>query len=115
MIKTFVLIRSRFCFILISLSFNFTNACLNHDELRNGVHTDARTSNNPHYVNVLISDVFTNHLSCEIPPNTKEFVDLYSASASMSCEMAKTYIFMTTKDTLHHEKENLTFQSFPEF
>lgn len=48
-------------FILISLSFNFTNARLNHDELRNGVHTDARTSNNPHYVNVLISDVFTNH------------------------------------------------------
>lgn len=86
--KTFVLIWSRFRFILISLSSNFTNVCFKHDELRNGVHTDARSSNNPRHVNVSISDVLTNHLCCEIPPNTKEFVDLYSASASISYEIA---------------------------
>lgn len=75
MIKIFVLIWSRFCFIFIFLSFNFINVCLNYDEFRNGVYIDVCMSNNFYYVNVLIFDVFIDYLFCEILLNIKEFVD----------------------------------------
>lgn len=109
MIKIFVLIWSRFCFIFIFLSFNFINVCLNYDEFRNGVYIDVCMSNNFYYVNVLIFDVFINYLFCEILLNIKEFVDLYFVFAFMFCEMVKIYIFMIIKDILYYEKENLIF------